>query len=629
MKSASIAIVGLGPRGLNILERLSALLNAGYATPTLTLHLIDPAIPGQGVHEWSQPQHLLVNTVAGQITMYSDDTVEGAGPVAPGPSFLDWVRARGYRCVDGKYIVSSAGLEIGENDYLPRSLLGEYLTAVYDRLIASFPANVTLHNHRREVKQMTRLDNGKLALRLDGDYLISADFCCLALGHCKGRQDEFDRMLEAMTNQGESKNSRLRFFRNPYPIAALSRISPADRVAICGAGLSATDVVSALTSGMGGRFEADAPGHVRYLSCGREPAMHMFSRQGVPFGGRAVNQKGVGGQYKARFFTRDAIDAARHRARLHSGSSQLDFDRDVWPVLKLEMAYVHECTQDKQWLDPRDYRPAPASLQAIDTLVAPLDGIRFATYADYQQFVQAYLRQDIADALEGNVENPRKAAADVIRDVRDNIRYAVDHCGLTPESHRRFLSHWCAVMNRIAVGPPKERNMELLALCEAGLLEFGMGPNPAIGYDGAAHRYTLSSTAFAQAHAAAFDVFVRAKIDVFEPEQSTSALIEDLLASGLAAPFRNGAFKPSGLAVSPAANLIDATGCVVDNVWALGNIAEGPTFYTYVLPRPQVNSRAIQDAGKVALAMLDKIGTPAHSLDPTASNQSQPNLIAA
>ena len=163
--------------------------------------------------------------------------------------------------------------------------------------------------------------------------------------------------------------------------------------------------------------------------------------------------------------------------------------------------------------------------------------------------------------------------------------------------------------------------MELLALSEAGLIEFGMGPNPAIGYDSAAHRYTLASTAFAEAHAASFDVFVRAKIDVFEPEQSTSALIEDLLASGLAAPFRNGDFKPSGLAVSPAANLIDAAGRVVDNVWALGNIAEGPTFYTYVLPRPQVNSRAIQDAGKVALAMLDKIGT--------VSNQSQPNLIAA
>jgi hypothetical protein len=96
--------------------------------------------------------------------------------------------------------------------------------------------------------------------------------------------------------------------------------------------------------------------------------------------------------------------------------------------------------------------------------------------------------------------------------------YAVDHCGLRPESHRRFLSHWCAVMNRIAVGPPKERNMELLALIEAGLVAFGMGPNPEIGYDHEAHRYTLSSTAFAEARAAAFDVFVRAKIDVFEPE---------------------------------------------------------------------------------------------------------------
>lgn len=607
MKSANVAIVGMGPRGLNILERLSALLNAQASVFPMTLHLIDPAMPGQGVHEWSQPQHLLVNTVAGQITMYSDASVVDAGPVVPGPSFLDWVRAKGYRCVDGQYIVSGAGREIGENEYLPRSLLGAYLSAVYDQLLASLPPQVTLRNHRREVQRLTRRADGKLALQLDGDYVIEADFCFLALGHCKGQEDQFDRKLAAMAAQGQAHNSQLRYLRNPYPIAGLSSIGNQASVAICGTGLTATDVLSALTTGLGGRFEAVGPGRFRYHACGREPALMMFSRQGLPFGGRAVNQKGVGGQYQARYFTRAAIDEARHGAFLRGGSLQLDFDRDLWPTLRREMCYVHQCTLEGNWQEPRQYQPSAATEQAVDAMIAPMAGLHFADHASYQRYIVAYLRQDIADTLEGNVDNPRKAAADVIRDLRDNIRYAVDHCGLTPDSHQRFLSHWCSIMNRIAVGPPKERNMELLALLEAGLLQFGMGANPALDFDPASHRYTLASTAFEQPHRAEFDVVVRAKIDAFEPEHSTSPLIASLLASGLAIPFRNGDFRPGGLAVNTAANLIGRTGQVAANIWALGNIVEGSNFYTFVLPRPLVNSRAIQDAGKVVLAMLARI----------------------
>ncbi|NRR29647.1 FAD/NAD(P)-binding protein [Oxalobacteraceae bacterium] len=621
MESASIAIVGLGPRGLNILERIAALLGERSSNIPMTIHLIDPAIPGQGVHAWSQPQHLLVNTVAGQITMFSDDTVEDSGPAVAGPSLLDWVHERGYRCVDGKFIISSAGTEIGENDYLPRSLLGEYLTAVCDRLLKSLPANVTVRNHRREVVNISEYGDGSLAIHLQGDYVVDADFCFLALGHCESLPDDFDLTLEAQARRGQSNNSQLRYFRNPYPINSLSAISSHDRVALCGTGLTATDVLSALTVGIGGAFEKVGQDRMRYLACGREPAITIFSRQGLPFGGRAVNQKGVGGQYKARYFTREFIDAARHALCLREGSLQLDFDRDLWPTLKHEMAYVYQCTASGAWAEARGFVPDAASVAAIDALIAPLAGITFADYAAYQRYIHDYLRDDIADSLQGNVQNPRKAAADVIRDLRDNIRYAVDHCGLTPASHQRFLSHWCSIMNRIAVGPPKERNMELLALMEAGIVQFGLGQNPQIGFDAGSSRFTLASTAFAINETDSFDVFVRAKIDVFEPEKSTSRLVHNMLASGLAVPFQNGGFKPSGLAVDKSANLLRSDGQAMRNIWALGNIVEGSNFYTFVLPRPQVNSRAIQDAGKVVIAMLERIDARAAAQEALQASQ--------
>lgn len=607
MESACIAIVGLGPRGLNILERLAAQLAERTPSPPIAIHLIDPAVPGQGVHQWSQPHHLLVNTVAGQITMYSDDTVEDSGPAMPGPSFLEWAHEKGYRCVDGKFIISAAGREIDENDYLPRSLLGEYLTAVCDRLLSRLPGNVSICNHRREAIDIRRRADGAIDIHLEGDYVVRADYCFLALGHCESEPDEFDAGLERQVLDGQSKNSRLRYFRSPYPIHSLSKIGSHDKVALCGTGLTATDVLSALTTGIGGAFEKVSADRLRYLACGRESQILIFSRQGLPFGGRAINQKGVGGQYKARFFTREFVDCQRHQAYLSSGSLQLDFDRDLWPRLKHEMAYVYECTLSNCWTDPAAFAPAPSSMQAIDALIAPMAGMHFADYQDYQRFIVDYLQADIADAMHGNVQNPRKAAADVIRDLRDNIRYAVDHCGLTPASHRRFLTYWCSIMNRIAVGPPKERNMELLALMEAGVVQFGLGQNPEIAFDDESKRFLLSSTSFASNTSIHCDVFVRAKVDVFEPEKTTSTLVSNMLSSGLAVPFRNGEFKPSGLAVNKSSNLVSRDGRVVENIWALGNIVEGPNFYTFVLPRPQVNSRAIQDAGKVVIAVLDQL----------------------
>lgn len=44
-------------------------------------------------------------------------------------------------------------------------------------------------------------------------------------------------------------------------------------------------------------------------------------------------------------------------------------------------------------------------------------------------------------------------------------------------------------------------------------------------------------------------------------------------------------------------------------LWALGNIVEGANFYTYVLPRPGVNSRAIRDAGKCVLELFEQLET--------------------
>ncbi|GGJ96758.1 hypothetical protein GCM10011583_30340 [Streptomyces camponoticapitis] len=72
-----ICVVGAGPRGISVTERLLA--NARQRDPSagrLVVHLVDTML-GAGGRVWSvdQPDVLLMNTIASQITMFTNDSV--------------------------------------------------------------------------------------------------------------------------------------------------------------------------------------------------------------------------------------------------------------------------------------------------------------------------------------------------------------------------------------------------------------------------------------------------------------------------------------------------------------------------------------------------------------------------
>jgi uncharacterized NAD(P)/FAD-binding protein YdhS len=606
MKTYNITIVGMGQRGLTILERIAALLLHEPIEAKLNIHVIDEATPGQGIHDAHQPEHLLINTIAAQVAIYHDTSVVGGGPLVPGMTFLEWMQKSGYRRIDGKTVISDHGQEIDENTYVPRALLGAYLTWAYDRIVESLPASARVFMHGRPAVNVIRNDDHTFFVELEGGYRIPSDFVFLATGHSGCGPDAVDDLYQQWVDAGKAVNSHAQYFRSPYPVRRLNAISSQARVALCGVGLTGADVISALTIGLGGRFEKISRQRLKYIACGREPKITVFTRQGLPAGGRAVNQKGTYGQYKARFFTMDFISRKRKEILETLGATQIDFDRDLWPTLRKEMAYVYHCTVHGEWLEPADYRESEEDLAAVEKIVTPLTDEACSDQETYRTFVRTFLEEDIANCFDGNVNNPTKAAADMLRDVRDNIRYAVDYSRLTPESHRRFLSYWCSISNRLASGPPKERNMELLALIDAGVVDF-FGPSPRIAYDAERGQFKLSSTRFKKPVIDYFDVLIRAKVEVFEPERSTSPLIRNMLTTGLVTPYRNGDFKPSGIAIDENVNVITAEGHSLPNLWALGYVAEGSVFYTYVLPRPYANSRGLQDAGKIVMSMFDQI----------------------
>src|SRR6476659_4575149 len=97
-----IAIIGVGSRGLGILEQITSLYSE-HTIADLEIYLVDPGEYGQGTHHAEQQHSVLSNTVASQVTMFSDETVMGNGSMRSGPSLLEWAHAEGYRNFNGQY----------------------------------------------------------------------------------------------------------------------------------------------------------------------------------------------------------------------------------------------------------------------------------------------------------------------------------------------------------------------------------------------------------------------------------------------------------------------------------------------------------------------------------------------
>ena len=117
MKKTTVAIIGMGPRGLSILERICAQHAQRKQNEHINIVIVDKNAMGVGAHSLSQPDHLLVNTVACQITLFGDATVKNAGSFRSGPCFHQWANEQGYKNVDGRYLKDVAGKPIDAVDY--------------------------------------------------------------------------------------------------------------------------------------------------------------------------------------------------------------------------------------------------------------------------------------------------------------------------------------------------------------------------------------------------------------------------------------------------------------------------------------------------------------------------------
>jgi uncharacterized NAD(P)/FAD-binding protein YdhS len=616
--TTQIGIIGAGPRGLTVLERIVANERVHPSGPMEVL-MFDTNAPGVGCHDPEQPEFLSVNTVACQITLFSDASVIGAGPVLPGPSFYQWLQDQS----GTRSVAAAAGATVSADAYYARSQFGRYLHWVFHYLCALAPAHLKVRFIQGAVTRAERGADDKWVLSTPAEA-YRADFLFLTTGHSKSAGSAARAAANGKRAKPPSAPRHATVVvDDPYPIQdKLSFITPGMSVAIEGMGLTACDVLTELTVGKGGRFvTAPNTGEKRYLPSGREPRIMAFSRSGLPLTARAVNQKGVSIQYRPQFLL-----AARLREL--RAIRKLDFVQDVFPLLLADMQYAYCEAYLRGKRDPvatmlfcNQFVFADAAgrealigkyVAANDRfswqrLVAPVPDSALVTRGAFQTWLRTHLRDDLAEAGKGNLDSPLKSASDVLRDLRDTLRAAIDFGGLTEASHRWLLSEFVPVMNRVAVGPPPGRIAEMLALMEAGVLQADWGPGAACRPGQAPGAPMRLASARWPEHEATVHALIKARVVMPSPADDASPLMRSLLDVGHVRLFHNGNFHPGGIEINRDFNWVARHGDVVRNAWALGIPTEGVKFYTFVVPRSGVNSTAIVDAGRAVSKMLSMI----------------------
>ncbi|OLB80794.1 MAG: hypothetical protein AUI14_05535 [Actinobacteria bacterium 13_2_20CM_2_71_6] len=561
---ATATIIGLGPRGLGLLERFAAL--AGDDADAIEVHVVDPTCAGAGVHVTDQPDYLLMHCPGSDLTMFPDSASLDGEPERAGFTFFEWARDTG---------VLVEERAVAPTDFLPRSLFGRYLQWFRERVEAAARGRVRIVFHRDVAVDARDEPGGRIVVVCGSGAEISSDFLCVAVGY------------------GQVSTQAL-----PFPLpAGLDDIPAGARIGLSGFGLTSLDIVSHLTVGRGGTFRTAGAG-LEYVPSGSEPEIVVFSRSGVPARARPY-RVGVRQEHEPAVLTEKTARRLADR-----GTAALDFEADILPLIETEMRVAYWRTYDggrfREAVDAGDMDALEDRYGRLDTraLLSGADGMRLDDQRAYESWACDYIAADLAEAARYPDGSAVKAALEAIEDAFDTIRGIIRRQGLTPGSQATFLDVHGPRLRRIAVGPIAERQAEFLALLRGGVVRAPLGPDPVVDRDG--ERVRLRSRHLSEPYEVEVSTLLNGHIALILLDDTAPELIANLHARGILRPYAAAGTVDVDERLHPRG----ADGRSHPRIWLLGPICEGTSFYTHVLPEPGNRSDCVIDAHRVVTELL-------------------------
>ncbi|MCJ1464073.1 hypothetical protein MMC07_002685 [Pseudocyphellaria aurata] len=606
----NIAIVGAGPRGTSTLERICTSASEFLAPGTrLTVHVLDPSPPGAGrVWRTTQSSELLMNTVASEVTLFTDKSVECSGPIRTGPNLHTWA--------------TKAKTGLGPDDYSSRAQYGRYLEWVFSEVVRRAPREVDIEVHAARAVRLGEAPNGLQTLTLsNGRTLSGLAAVVLAQGHLPLVAGPAQQRLTAYAERHGLRHVQP---SNPADVD-LTALAPGEPILLRGLGLNFFDYMALLTKGRGGRFTS-TPSGLRYHPSGNEPRLYAGSRRGVPYQARGDNQKGPYGRHTPLVLTEEVV--ARFRKRADTGDVP-SFLEEIWPLVAKEVETVyyegvlrphgssrldfrdrflatpHNSPQEAQLL--AEFGISDANRWSWDRISRPSDGHTFTTAGVWRDWLLDYLRKDAKQAELGNVGGALKAAEDVMRDLRKELRLILDHGGLTGASRRKHLDSWYTPLNAfLSIGPPRERVEQMVALMEAGILVV-VGPRLEVwAEDGT----WLAQSPQVPGSTIRATTLIEARLPETNLRHTADELLAHLLKTGQCRPHTLDGVETEGLDVTPSPyHILDRQGHAHARRFAIGVPTEGVHWVTAAGARPGVNSVTLLDTDAVARAALHVVMT--------------------
>jgi uncharacterized NAD(P)/FAD-binding protein YdhS len=500
----TLVIVGAGPRGTGLIERIAANapeLYAGSGTEGLDIHLVDPHPPGAGrIWRAAQSPLLWMNSHAEDVTMFTDETVVMDGPVRPGPTLHEWA------AIDG-------------STFADRRLQGAYLRWVHEKAVAALPLDVTVHHHPHRALRVSGSREGRQQVWLEGRARpLLADLVVLTLGHLDAELDQEQHELAAYARTHGLVHLPPDFTAD----SDLSALAPGEPVLVRGFGLAFVDLMVLLTEGRGGRYDGDT-----YVPSGQEPVLYVGSRRGVPYHSK-IGYDWTGERPPLpRFFGPDEVDALLARP------GGFDFRRDVWPLIEKELGFAHyhrlfTVHPERTAIAWTDFEEKYAAGEAVEreALVAsavpdpvdrldlaaldrPLDGVRYATHEEFQEGLRAYVEGNLSRRHDP-VHSPDLAVFLGLLSVYGQLIRLGD-----------IGPWWHGFFSYLASGPPGPRLRQMLALSRAGVVRF-VGADMAVTAEDGVFRASSATVPGASVEA-------RALVEARLPEPTVGRALDPLL----------------------------------------------------------------------------------------------------
>lgn len=575
-----IAIVGFGPKGLYSFERLVSQIHHSKCLKDIEIHLFNrtPFFGAGDVYRTDQPDYLLMNYPDHKIDF---NISEDPKMICPIKSFADWKRS-----------LHNVKKKITKNTYSSRATVGEYLTDCFATLCNALDENCTVIPHVDTVVDVTKIEDVfHIKTEKEGwNNNLSFQTILCTTGHY------WFRPTPIKSNQNDRDINFI------YPVSdTFKNIRPQSSVLVKGFGLTFIDAVLALSEGREGKFETQENGTLKYIASGKEPKeIAVFSRSGLSM----IPRDGTSDEdIPLNYITPSFVNKLRN-------ARNVDFEEHMLPFIIKEFYVAY---YSKLFLSKNETLELSTDFNAIQNQVANFHRTykseRFCWKAIENYFhsnpllttemVLDKIREDI-DAVETN--DPITAVYNCWPKISGEFNKIYSAGILTTESKNRFDSYYFGLFNRISYGPPLLNMKKVVALSEAGLLNFNFIKNSQLEFDEVSKKYSLTT----ELNRSEFDYLINATIPRGTHKKNRSLLFENLLSRGLLSELNASETSEDTIPMirlTQTGNAIDSEGDVIPNVTFYGTPTEGNTFDNDTLSRTR-NNNASQWAENVMTELM-------------------------